>query len=198
MTTLKSIEQHVLEDAAELISCIGVVNPLSHTTLVIQMQGERQRVAEFLRAILSRQIILISTRLHGRIEVRKKTEVASIESYLHYAELEGRLSAEHVVIFRSVRQTIITKLDLAGIRYDELLDFRHSELAHSLHRANPLKNRLNSRPIFDFAHDTLRLVASIETAVSRSARLDGLYQEWLDRGTSFWSAESSESASGRG
>ena len=116
----------------------------------------------------------------------KTGDTASIDSYLHYAEAEGLLSAKEAAAFRSKRQTIIVKLEAAGIGFSELMSFRNAELAHSLHCPTPLTNKLLSLTIWDFASETFELVRAIEKAVSGTGRLDEEFQNWLDRGRAFW------------
>ena len=183
MMALSDIEKHVLDDAVELIASVGIANPLMHTTLLYVMQGDEQKVAHFLRRILGRHVVLVLTRLHEPKGGGKTGETASIDSYLHYAEAEGSLSAIEAARFRSKRQAIIEKLEAAGIKFSELVTFRHAELAHSLHRVTPLANKLLSLPIWDFASDTFELVRAIERAVSGTggkARygISGLVRPW--------------------
>ena len=185
-TSLKDIEKHVLDDAVELIATVGVANPLMHTTLVLELDGSDREVALFLRALLSRHIILVAMRLHARKETGRTGETASIESYLHYAEAEGALPATQANAFRAKRQDIMRKLEAAGIKFSELISFRNAELAHSLHLSAPLDNRLASLTVYDFAYDTYELVLKIEKAVSGTSGLEGKFQEWLDRGRAFW------------
>jgi hypothetical protein len=186
MTALREIEKHVLDDAIELIASVGLGNPLMHTTVLYGMKGDEQRVALFLRGLLGRHVVLIVTRLHAPKGVGKTGETASIDSYLHYAEAEASLSATQAAAFRSNRQAIIVKLEAAGIKFSELLSFRHAELAHSLHCPTPLANKLLSLPIWDFASDTFELVRAIEKVVSGTGRLGNEFQDWLDRGNAFW------------
>lgn len=186
MTAFTDIEKHVLDDAVELIASVGVANPLMHTTLVYRMQGDQQKVALFLRATLSRHVVLVATRLHALKEAGKTGETASIDSYLYYAEAEGLLSATEAGAFRLKREAIIGKLEADGIKFSELTTFRNAELAHSLHCSPPLANKLLSLPIWDFAHLTFELVLAIEKSVSGSGKLDREFQDWLDRGRGFW------------
>jgi hypothetical protein len=183
--SLKDIEKHVLDDAVELIATVGVANPLLHTTLVYELEGSNREVALFLRATLSRHAILVATRLHALKQTGPTGETASIESYLHYAEIEGVLSTTQAGVFRSKRKDIIQKLEAAGIPFSDLMIFRTAELAHSLHRS-PMANKLASLPIWDFAHETYELVLRIEKTVSGTAVLEKKFQEWLDRGREFW------------
>jgi hypothetical protein len=186
MSDLKDIEKHVLDDAIELIASVGLGNPLMHTTVLFQMQGDQQKVALFLRGLLSRHVVLVLTRLHALTQVGKTGDTASIDSYLYYAEAEALLSAEEAAAFRSKRQAVIAKLESAGISFSELMTFRNAELAHSLHCPTPLANKLLSLPIWDFASDTFELVRAIEKVVSGTGRLDTEFQDWLDRGRAFW------------
>jgi hypothetical protein len=135
MTALSDIEKHVLDDAVELIASVGIANPLMHTTLLYEMQGDEQKVALFLRATLG------LTRLHASKGRGKTRETASIDSYLHYAEAQCSLSAIEAATFRSKRQAIIEKLEADGIKLSELVSFRNAELAHSLHRATLQRQR---------------------------------------------------------
>jgi hypothetical protein len=96
------------------------------------------------------------------------------------------LSAAEANAFRSKRQATIGKLETDGIKFSELMNFRHAELAHSLHRPTPLANKLLSLLIWDFADATFELVRTIEKAVSGTGRLDREFQDWLDRGRAFW------------
>jgi hypothetical protein len=186
LTTVKDIEKHVLDDAVELIASVGLANPLMHTPLLFQMEGDDKKVASFLRGLLGRHVVLVVTRLHAPKGVGKTGENACIESYIHYAEIEGSLSAAKSDVFRSKRKEIVGKLEVAGIKLSELVTFRHAELAHSLHCAVPLANKLLTLPIWDFASDTFELVREIEKAVSGTGRLDKEFQDWLDRGNNFW------------
>lgn len=186
MTSLGHIEKHVLDDAVELIASVGIGNPLMHTTLLYELQGDEREVALFLRGILGRHVVLVVTRLHAVKGVGRTGETASIDSYLCYAEAEGSLSTIEADAFRSRRKEIIGKLEAAGISLPELLSFRNAELAHSLHCPTPLTNKLLSLPIWDFASDTFELVRAIERAVSGTGRLDKEFQDWLDRGRAFW------------
>ncbi|HUC49517.1 MAG TPA: hypothetical protein VMA30_09035 [Xanthobacteraceae bacterium] len=192
MTTLKDIEQHVLDDAAELIASIGVATPLTATTRVFELQGDQQKVALFLRATLCRHVILVTLRLHARADTGRTGETASIESYVQYAEREGRISATQAAEFRTERKAIIAKIERDGIKFSELVDFRNSELAHSLHCPQPLTNKLPTLPIWDFAYDTYELVLRIEMAVSGTGRLKNYFHEWLNRGNLFWPQEVAE------
>jgi hypothetical protein len=172
-TRLKDIEKHVLDDAVELIATIGVANPIVFTPLIHEMEGARRDVAVFLRGVLSRHVILVATRLHAPRGVGGTGETASIESYLHYAELEGRISTSQATEFRSQRQAIIAKLESDGIKFfPDLTSFRNAELAHSLLPSAPLTNPLLSFPIFDFADETHKLVLNIEKAVSGTGKLN--------------------------
>ncbi len=186
MTTLPDIEKHVLDDAVELIASVGLGNPLMHTTVLHEMQGDAREVALFLRGLLGRHVVLVVTRLHALKGAGPTGEIASIDSYLHYAEAEGLLAAAEANAFRSKRQAIIGKLEADGIKFSELMSFRHAELAHSLHCPMPLANKLLSLPIWDFADATFDLVRKIENAISGTGRLDTEFQDWLDRGHAFW------------
>jgi hypothetical protein len=192
MTTLKDIEKHVLDDAVELIAAVGLGNPLMHTTALYKMEGERREVALFLRGLLGRHVILVATRLHARKRPGPTGETASIDSYLEYAEAERVLSATEADAFRSRRKAIIGKLEADGIALEELVTFRHAELAHSLHRQTPLTNNLLSLTVWDFADATFELVRTIEKAVSGTGRLDNEFQAWLDRGRVFWPESESQ------
>jgi hypothetical protein len=135
VTVLRDIEKHVLDDAIELIASVGLGNPLMHTTVLFEMQGDQHKVALFLRGLLGRHVVLVVTRLHALKHEGKTGDTASIDSYLHYAEAEALLSDKEAAAFRSKRQAIILKLETAGIKFSELISFRHAELAHSLHCA---------------------------------------------------------------
>jgi hypothetical protein len=184
---LKDIERHVLDDVAELIATIGVANPIVCTTLISEMEGARREVVVFLRGVLSRHVILVATRLHALKGAGGTGETASIESYVHYAELEGRISTSQANEFRSQRQAIIAKLEKDGIKFSaDLYSFRNAELAHSLHPSAPLTNPLLSLPVFDFADATYQLVLKIEKSVSGNGKLNNSFQAWFVRGNEFW------------
>jgi hypothetical protein len=186
IVTLKDIERHVLDDALELIATIGLANPLMNTMRIFELEDPYLAPALFLRTTLSRHVVLVTTRLHALRGIGNTGETASIESYLHYAEVEGALLTAQADIFRSNRQDMILKLEADGIPFAELTNFRNAELAHSLHRSLPSTNKLVSLPIWDFAHNTYELVLKIEKAVSGTAKLDTKFQEWLDYGLAFW------------
>jgi hypothetical protein len=184
--SLKDIEKHVLDDAIELIATIGIANPLMHTTRIYELDQAYFPVALFLRSTLSRHVILVAMRLHALRGTGITGEAASIDSYLHYAEIEGSLLPAQADAFRSSRQQIIRNLEVEGITFSELAIFRNAELAHSLHPSKPMTNKLVSLPIWDFAYNTYELVLKIEKVVSGRAVLDAKFQEWLDCGLAFW------------
>jgi hypothetical protein len=185
MAKLMEIEKHVIDDALELIASIGVSNPLMHTPVVFGLSGNTQKVASFLRATLSRHVVLVVTRLHEPKGVGSTGETASIDSYLHYAELENALTDKQAKAFRLQQNVLIQKLEADGIPFAELKRFRNSELAHSLYCSPPLANQLQSLPIWDFAYNTFELTLKIKTDVSGIGNLDSAYNEWLDSACRF-------------
>ena len=186
MTVFKEIEKHVIDDAVELVATLGVATPLIRP-LAYEVDEERQKVARFLRATLSRHVILVATRLHAPKGTGPTGETASINSYLYYAEAEDALTSAQADEFRSKRKAVVAKLEREGIPFADLLTFRHSELAHSLHRTLPFENQLNSLPIWDFSYDTYELVLAIERGASGTSTLERKFHEWQDRGNTFWS-----------
>ncbi len=183
---LKDIEKHVVDDAVELVATLGVATPLL-SPWAHEDSEEKRRVSQFLRATLSRHVILVATRLHALKGTGRTGETASIESYLHYAEMEFVLTSKQADEFRIQRKGIIVKLEREGIPYADLLTFRNSELAHSLHRSTPFTNGLASLPIWDFAYDTYELVLKIECAASGTGILEKKFHEWQNHGAAFWS-----------
>jgi len=93
--------------------------------------------------------MLIVVRLHEAPEVRGKgTRVtASIQSLLEHAQCEGRLSPPKADDFNQRRKALITDYEARGESFKALLDFRNTELAHSVHLAVKSSAQLNFSPV---------------------------------------------------
>jgi hypothetical protein len=141
--------------------------------------------SQFLRTALFRNVALIACRMHEKPCWEGDTgSTASIPALLELAQLEGRLSPEQLEGFHSSVRDLKEKLANEGVRYKELKNFRHAELAHSIHRGQP--DRLFFRPVWDFAHDTFELAIEIEKALGDATKLDVEFDAWRERGRDFW------------
>lgn len=187
--SFKEIEKHVLDDAVAIVATLGMTTPLLDPMAVHKFGEGKHEAAAFLRATLSRHVILVAARLHAEKGFGQTGATASIDSYIYYAERDGVLLSTQADEFRSGRQRMIAKLEQNGIPFSHLVTFRNSELAHSILRKRPFDNRLMSLPIWDFAYETYELVLAIEGVVSGAAKLDLRFHEWQTRGVAFWDIE---------
>jgi hypothetical protein len=190
MASVDDLWKHVFDDALELAASTGMLLPLIDTQL--DKNEELHQPLFFLRHQLAMHLALVVTRLHdkprddGRIGA-----TASIEALLRHAHKEGRLSPEMLDHFSTSLKKLRDNFSAQAIDYEELLAFGHSELAHSLHRRSQPSYRIFFHAIWELAHDTFEIVATLERDLDRTGVdpmfLDNRFAIWRDRGRTFWS-----------
>lgn len=192
MATLDEIRRHVCADAHELAATTGLVLPLLED---LNSNKEEHGPHFFLRQHLARHVALVIVRLHEAPDTRAKgmRVIASIRSLLNYAKAEKRLTHDHIANFVKRREALIATYEAHGESFHLLRDFRHTELAHSIHVAGQSSAQLLFSPLWDLAHDTFELVLEIESQLvqggsARIVDLDGKFDEWRNRGENFWSS----------
>ncbi len=189
---LTTIRRHVLDDTWELIKAKNVVEPLISSPSLKWMKANAQQAALFLRMQLTRQVILILTRLNALPNSGRTGETASILAVLNEASSTNTIT-------RAATQTYLNKLsemkqDISkqGTSFEDLVTFRNSELAHSLHNVRAIPNGLSYFVISQFADGTIKLVNSIEADLIRCGcpaiigdinEFDG---HWSKYGSEFW------------
>ena len=192
MVTLDEIRRHVCADAHELAATTGLVLPLLED---LDSNKEEHRPHFFLREHLARHVVLVIVRLHEAPATRAKgmRVIASIRSLLDYVKAEKRLTHDHIANFTGRREALIAAYEAQDESFDNLRDFRHTEMGHSIHVSGQSPAQLLFHPMWDLAHDTFELVLEIEsqlvqTGSARIIDLDGEFHKWRDRGEEFWSS----------
>jgi hypothetical protein len=148
----------------------------------------------FLRQLLAHHVALIVTRLHEPRKDKGPTgATASIPALLEHARDEGRLSPPELYEdFTERLNTIKANFTSNSGDWDELRDFRHSELAHSLHRHSQPPARILFQPLWELAHETFELVAGLERYLEQSGMdsmvLENRFELWRNRGLAFWAS----------
>jgi hypothetical protein len=191
---LNTIRRHVLDDTWELIKAKNVVEPLISSPSLRWMKANAQQAALFLRMQLTRQVVLILTRLNALPNSGRTGETASI-----LAVLEEALSAN--MITQAAMQTYLDELSeikqnilKQGTSFEDLVTFRNSEIAHSLHNVRVIPNGLSYFVISQFADATIKLVNSIEADLVRCgcpaivADINEFDGHWSKCGSEFWEA----------
>jgi hypothetical protein len=95
MITTEHIRQHVVGVAADLVSTLGLVDPLTHLDDFAQLGRDKEHAGRFLRKLLTRNVVLFITRLHEPANSGRTGETASIDALLDYAR--GQLSDEAII-----------------------------------------------------------------------------------------------------
>lgn len=189
MVTIEDIRSHVLEDAADLISTVGVVGPLISSDSLKKFGRDREQVAWFLRKLLTRNVLLIVTRLHESSISGRTGETASIDALLNYSK--GSLPDGLIDEFRKRRIAIISDLEAKGTQFKSLYTFRTAEMAHSIHRGLPRSDNIFYHTLEEFARATCALVVDIDAALvgvglKRFDDIPDLFSVWDRRGSEFW------------
>jgi hypothetical protein len=161
----------------------------------LDTNNEEHKPHVFLRNHLLRNVALVVVRLHDAPNERAKGTrvIASIRSLLDHASAENRLTSNQIREFARRREAIVAAYEARGESFCALRDFRHAEVAHSLHLSGQSAVRLPLHPLWDLAHDTFELVLETENELVRSGSgrmidLDGKFNQWRDRGEKFWSS----------
>jgi nucleotidyltransferase/DNA polymerase involved in DNA repair len=190
MASVDELRKHVLDDTLELAATTGILAPLIEATLV--PDKEVHFVPGFPRQHLAQHLALVVTRLHEKPGVGKTGVTASIQALLEHARDAARLSPEQCDIFSKHLKTLRDDFSDQGIGFEELRNFRNSELAHSLHRYEKPSGRFVLRPLWELAHETFELVAELERHLDQTGLdpmvLENRFDIWRERGETFWSS----------
>ncbi len=188
--TVEHIRQHVIEDAADLISLLGVLDPII-TLPRLKEVDDIAHASRLLRKLLSRDLILIVCRLHEAADQKGATGItASIDSLLDFAA--GDIAAERTAELKAKRKQIISDLEAQGTKFTDLRAFRTAEIAHSLHRTSrDSDNSLYYFSVAQFARQTYDLILEIEQELVLSGStaftdLPDLAEAWQRRGSAIW------------
>jgi hypothetical protein len=191
MIFLEQIRQHVVGVAGDMVTTLGLVEPLISLDDDFGALGpEKSHAGRFLRRLLTRNLVLFVTRLHEPANSGRTGEIASIDSLLDYAR--GQIPDPIIANLKQQRQTLIKNLEAEGVIYKDLYTFRTAAIAHSIHRASTVAdNSIMYSTIASFALKTYDLVLAIEQelVVTGSAKfmdMPDLVEVWKMRGSNFW------------
>lgn len=191
MIFLENIRQHVIEDAGDLISLLGLVDPLIGAPRLTSAD-DIAHAGRLLRRVLSRYLVLVVCRLHENAGSGPTGVTASIDSLLDHAK--GQIDDERGAELKQKRREIIASLEAEGINFRDLRSFRTAEIAHSLHReSNASDNSLYYSNISIFARRTYDLVLEIEQELVATGSvaftdLPYLNEAWERRAAVIWKA----------
>lgn len=191
MIFLEHIRQHVVGVAGDMVSILGLVGPLVSLDDNFSALGrEKEHAGQFLRRLLTRNLVLFVTRLHEPAKSGRTGETASIDALLDYAR--GQVPDEVIADLKQRRQDLIERLEADGVAYKDLYAFRTAAIAHSIHRASTAAdNNIMYSTIADFALKTYDLVLAIEqelvaTGSAKFMDMPDLVEVWKMRGSNFW------------
>src|SRR4051812_20141583 len=85
--TAEHIRQHVIEDAGDLISLIGITDPLISSDR-LRDADDKAHAGRLLRRLLSRYLVLVICRLHEKAENGRTGQTASIDALLDIAAVQ--------------------------------------------------------------------------------------------------------------
>ncbi len=191
IVTVEHIRQHVIEDAADLMSLLGLLDPII-TLPRLKEADDIAHASRLLRKLLTRDLILIVCRLHEPADQRGQTGItASIDSLLDFAA--GDIGVQKAEELKAKRKKIIADLEAKGTQFGDLRIFRNAEIAHSLHRiSRNSDNSLYYSSIAGFARETYDLILEIEQelvlycGLTAFSDLRDLAEAWQRRGGVFW------------
>ena len=189
IVTVEHIRQHVLEDAADLISLVGLLDPVVIASR-LKDADDIAHASRLLRKLLSRDLILILCRLHEIAERGPTGITASIDSLLNFASAD--IGAIGVSELKEKRKQVIADLEAQGTKFKDLRAFRTAEIAHSLHRVSrETDNSLYYSSIAQFATQTYNLILEIEQELALVgftpfSDLRDMLEAWPRRGIVFW------------
>jgi hypothetical protein len=187
---LEHIRQHVVGVAGDMVSTMGLVEPLFSLADLSSLGAEKEHAGRFLRKLLTRNVVLFVTRLHEEAKRGRTGETASIDALLNYAE--GQLAEATIADLKQRRRDLIRDLEAEGVAYKDLYAFRTAAIAHSIHRTSTTAdNTIGYSTIADFALKTFALVLAIEqelvaTGSTKFMDMPDLVEVWELRGSNFW------------
>ena len=130
--TIEHIRQHVIEDVTDLMSLVGLLEPVI-TLPRLKQADDIAHSGRLLRKILSRDVILILCRLHESADQKGSTGItASIDSLLDFASAD--IGVQRTAELKERRMRIIADLEAQGTKFKDVRTFRTAAIAHSLHR----------------------------------------------------------------
>jgi AbiU2 len=190
VVTVEHIRQHVIDDAADLISLVGLLDPIVIAPR-LKEADDIAHASRLLRKILSRDLVLILCRLHEAAEQKGPTGItASIDSLLNFAASD--IGADRAAELKEKRRQLIADLEAQGTKFKDVRAFRNAEIAHSLHRASRSSdNSLYYFNIAQFATQTYSLILEIERELAVAGYTPfsdsrDMVEAWPRRGSAFW------------
>jgi hypothetical protein len=188
--TIEHIRQHVIEDVADLMSLVGLLEPVI-TLPRLKQADDIAHSGRLLRKILSRDVILILCRLHESADQKGSTGItASIDSLLDFASAD--IGVQRTAELKERRMRIIADLEAQGTKFKDVRTFRTAAIAHSLHRqSRESDTSLYYHSIAQFATATYNLVLEIEQelaviGLTPFSDLRDSVEAWSRRGSTFW------------
>lgn len=192
VVTVEHIRQHVIEDAGDLISLMGVTDPLIASGR-LHDADDKAHAGRLLRRLLSRNLVLVICRLHEKADNGRTGQTASIDALIDIAavQLSDFTRAEEL---KAKRLAIIaeTEADIDGFQFSAIRDFRTAELAHSLHRVDTSSDStVTYRAVVALGKKTYDLVLEIEQelclcGLTPFSDLPHLAEAWERRGKALW------------
>ena len=158
------------------------------------MKANAQQAALFLRMQLTRQVILILTRLNALPHSGRTGETASILALLKEASSANILTQAAIQTYLGELTKMKEDISKQGTSFEDLVTFRNSELAHSLHNVRVIPNGLSYFVVSQFADATVKLVNSIEAELVSGgcdaivADINDFDDHWSKCGSEFWEA----------
>lgn len=107
IVTVEHIRQHVIEDAADLISLVGLLDPVITATR-LKDADDIAHASRLLRKLLSRDLILILCRLHEVADRGPTGITASIDTLLSFSS--GDIGVERTSELKGKRKQLISDL----------------------------------------------------------------------------------------
>jgi hypothetical protein len=189
---LHTIRKHVLDDVWELIKAKSLVDPLISSPSLRWLRSDAEQAALFIRMQLSRQVILILTRLNATPGSGRTGDVASIMALLQEASDLNIISRSEQSTYLDTLSQMKKDIQSQGTSFADLVTFRNSELAHSLHSLKIGIGGLSYFVISQFSDATLQLITDIEKTLTdrgckHIADIEGFALVWSKNGSDFWS-----------
>jgi hypothetical protein len=146
-----------------------------------------------LRRLLTRNVLLVLTRLHATAAKGRTGIAASIDGVLDAAQ-GSLLDAAKAEAFKNRRQVLKSESEQNGVRVEDIYLFRNTELAHSLHAPASARPGLPWYAINPLSIGSYELVRDIETAlVANGASVlqplkpsESKQEEWEAHGRALW------------
>ncbi|WP_316395791.1 hypothetical protein [Bradyrhizobium sp. 33ap4] len=188
---LDMVRKHVLDDIWEIIKARNLAEPLISAPSLNWVKSDAKPAAQFLRMQLSRHVILVLTRLNAIPGKGKTGNTACIMSVLDEAVAIDILSDKDRARFADRLNTMKVNMANQGTSFSDLVNFRNSELAHSLYDLKVGVGALSYFVISQFSEATVELVSDIESHLvslgcDPVADIGQFDKAWAKCGTDFW------------